>query len=250
MEYRIKEVAELSGTTVRTLHHYHDIGLLVPDRITEAGYRLYSESSLMTLRQILFLRELDFPLKQIRALLKQSDFDEVALYRKQRRLLQLKIQRLNGILDALDQAIIQRGGMIPVAQIFKPFNKEEIETMQEQYADELRSKYDHDVVEACNNKVANYDDEKWKEVQIRMGELIQTLADCMDHPPSCPAAQQAIHQYRMHITDSFYDCTPDILKGLGQLYICDERFTQFFEQCRKGLAQYVKEVIDVYCENQ
>ncbi len=249
MEYRIKEVAKLSGTTVRTLHHYHDIGLLVPDRITDAGYRLYSKKSFLKLRHILFLRELDFPLKQIKSMLNHDNFDEVAMYRKQKRLLQLKIKRLNGILDALDRAIIENQGEITMTELFKPLDKTEIETVQQQYASEVRTLYDHDIVDACNKKVAAYDDEKWKEVQVRMGQLIQRLADCMDHPPSCPAAQEAIHEYRMHITESFYECTPEILRGLGLGYITDERFTQFFEKCRKGLAQYIKEVIDVYCDN-
>ena len=101
----VKEISNLTGISVRSLHYYHEIGLLPPTAVSEAGYRLYDDKALETLRQILFFREFDMPLKEIQNILQSTDFDREKILRSQRKMLELKKQRLNRIIDSIDDIL-------------------------------------------------------------------------------------------------------------------------------------------------
>lgn len=250
-QYKIHEIARISGVTVRTLHHYDQIDLLKPDETSPAGYRLYSDKNLADLEQIRFFCELDFTLSEIKRILHSPGFDRLGAYRMHKRLLEAKAKRLDDILTSLNKTIqnTEKGEKTNMADTFKALSKKEIEQVQAQYEDEVRRKYPKEQVEQSNKRVKGYTDEKWAEIQQRGHEINLKLVAAMPQGPASSAAQEGVAAWRQFITESYYDCTPEIFKGLGELYVTDERFTAFYEKYAQGLAQFLHETIDVYCDN-
>lgn len=124
----VKEVAELTGISIRTLQYYDEIGVFKPTSVTEAGYRLYDEEALGTLQQILFYKELDFPLKDIKAIMENPNFDRTQAFKQQKALLTVKRDRLNRLLELLDK--LEKGEM---CMSFKEFDLSEYIGALEQF---------------------------------------------------------------------------------------------------------------------
>lgn len=147
MQYTVKEVAELTGVTVKTLHHYHKIGLLEPSEISHAGYRIYEEKELQRLQQILFYRELDFSLKDIKKAL-EDEPNRLLNLKNQYEMLKARSTRLNTILKTLDASIasIEEGKFMDKSEMFKGLNKEEWENALSEQNQYLKDKYNHDLL--------------------------------------------------------------------------------------------------------
>ena len=133
---KISEVAKLSGVTVRTLHYYDEIGLLKPNKITEAGYRLYSNEDLETLQQILFFRELDFQLNEIKEIMMNPNYDKNKALNKHKELLIEKRERLDGLINLIDKTIKGDNNMS-----FKEFDNSKIEENKNKYAEEVKNRW-------------------------------------------------------------------------------------------------------------
>lgn len=103
----VKQVAKLTGISIRTLQYYDEIGVLKPAKVSESGYRLYDEESLRKLQQVLFFKELDFPLKEIKEIMENPKFDKIKAYKKQKELIRVKRDRLNRLLNLLEH--LERG---------------------------------------------------------------------------------------------------------------------------------------------
>ena len=173
MKMQIKEFAALCGVSVRTLHYYDEIGLLKPPFVDEQnGYRFYDERSLERMLEILFYRELDFPLKSILEILSSPDYDKKEAFRKQKELLTLKKKRLERLISALDEA--EQGG-IPM----NTFNNNEYETARKKYADEAKQRWGGtDAYKESQAKTAGYSKEKWEDVNSGMNSILAEFADC------------------------------------------------------------------------
>ena len=234
----IKKFAELTGVSVRTLHYYDEIGLLKPCFVDEQnGYRFYDEGSLAQMQEILFYRELDFSLKSIRDILSSPSYDKQAALSRQKRLLTLKKERLERLLAALEQA--EKGEITMSA-----FDNSEYETARQQYEDEAKRRWGNT---AAYREYAQKDN----------------TADCADglmaqfegfaaikaagNTPDSPAAQEQVKRLQDYITAHFYTCTKEILAGLGQMYVGDERFRQNIDQYGDGTAAFAAAAIAVYC---
>ncbi len=243
MERTVHELAKLADVSVRTLHHYDSIGLLPPSRVTNAGYRLYDEASVQRLEQILFFRELDFPLKEIKQILDHPSFDKTQALKAQRELLLLKRQRLDHLVSAIDQTLKGEQSMS-----FNAFNTQEIETAKEKYAAEVRERWGNTAAYTQSTVRTNsYQASDWERITAETNAIFQAFADNMDFPPSSSKVQKLVAQWQEHITQNYYDCTNEILAGLGELYIGDERFTENIDKHRKGLAAFISEAILCYC---
>ncbi len=239
----IKEFARLTGVSVRTLHYYDEIGLLKPAFINEEnGYRDYDEKSLERMVEILFYRELDFPLKSILGILSSPDYDKTAAIRKQKELLTLKKERLEKLISALDEA--EKGEVSMNA-----FNNNEYEAARKQYADEVKQRWGGtDAYKESEQKTASYSSDKWSDVNAGLNAVLAEFAAIKDtSTPESEAAQSLVKKLQTYITDNFYTCTPEILKGLGQMYVADNRFKSNIDKNGNGTAEFISKAIKTYC---
>ena len=243
MEKTVHELAKLADISVRTLHHYDSIGLLPPSRVTNAGYRLYDETSIQRLKQILFFRELDFPLKEIKQILDHPSFDKTQALKAQRELLLLKRQRLDCLISTIDQTL--KGEL---TMNFNAFSMQEIKNAKEKYASEVRERWGNTTAYAeAAAKTNNRQLSDWEQITAETNAIFQAFADNMDFSPSSLEVQKLVAQWQEHITQNYYNCTDEILAGLGELYIEDKRFTENIDKCREGLAAFISEAIRCYC---
>jgi DNA-binding transcriptional MerR regulator len=163
MPYKVKEVAEWAGVSVRTLHHYDQIGLLKPESVTPAGYRLYTDADLERLQQILFLKEIVFTLREIKNILDNPNFDRKRALQSHKELLMEKKKRLEEIITTVDKTILSLEGEVQmdIKEMFEGFDMTEIEKHKEKYADEARQLYGKEIVEATEKRTSGYTKDDW-----------------------------------------------------------------------------------------
>lgn len=245
MKLQIKEFAELTGVSVRTLHYYDELGLLKPSFVDEQnGYRFYDEASLERMQEILFYRELDFPLKSIAEILASPNYDKQKALAEQKRLLTLKKDRLERLIAALEQA--EKGEITMSA-----FDNSEYETSRQQYEDEAKQRWGNtDAYKESQAKTAGCSKEKWNDVLDGMNGVFAEFAESKKCGESADngTAQLLVKKLQDYITENFYHCTDDILAGLGQIYVCDERFKSNIDRHGEGTAEFVSETIKIYCK--
>ena len=241
---KVSEVAKLTGVTVRALHYYDQIGLLKPSRVTEAGYRLYSEADLEVLQQILFFRELDFPLNDIQEILSNPAFDREAALQNHRALLLQKRSRIDGLISLVDKTLKGETDMS-----FKQFDASEIENNKKKYAEEARQRWGGTGAYAeYSQKAKDYDDPQWKLLNGEGAEILRQFAELRHQDPAGSEAQALVKTWQDFITANFYTCTKPILSCLGQMYIGDERFTQNIDKHGEGTALIMAAAIEIYCK--
>ncbi|MDD3403913.1 MAG: MerR family transcriptional regulator [Hespellia sp.] len=245
MKKSISEMAKLSGVSVRTLHYYDEIGLLVPSEvISETGYRYYDENSLEKLQQILFYRELDFPLKEIAQIVSASDYNKEKALTRQRELLKLKRKRLDKLIGLLDANL--KGD---TTMSFDEFDTTEIDEAKAKYAEEVKGRWGGtDAYTQSQKKTAHYTKEDWNRINDEQEDLQKQFAECIGENPASERVQELVRRWQKHITDYYYDCTKEILSGLGQMYVLDERFTKNIDKHGKGTAKFMSEAFEVYCK--
>ena len=241
MKMQIKEFASFAGVSVRTLHYYDEIGLLKPayvDRST--GYRYYDETSLLRMQEILFYRELDFPLKSIEEILSDPNYDKMTALTEQKKLLELKKERLERLICAID-------GAMKGENIMKAFDNSEFE----KYKDEAKEKWGKtDAYREHAEKTKNYSKENWNDVSEGLMAVFADFALCMKNGEAADsaAAQAAVKQLQAYITANFYNCTKQIHSWLGQMYVMDERFKENIDKHGDGTADFAAEAIAIYCK--
>lgn len=240
----VHEVARLTGVTARTLHYYDEIGLLKPARVTEAGYRLYDDAALSRLQNILLFRELQFPLKEIRAILDSPDFDPSEAIAQQIRLLELQYRRL-GELIAFTRTLQKKG---VTTMNFDVFDRSEIEA----YEAEVRAKWGNTKAyqEYRQKDIARKED-SYRRLADELMTLFCELGALKHLTPDADQVQKKICALQQFITDHYYMCTDEILNGLGEMYVCDERFKNRIDQAGgEGTAAFVREAIAVFCSKK
>lgn len=250
VSYKVKEVADLVGVSVRTLHHYDEIGLLTPESVNQAGYRLYSDRELERLQQILFFREIGFSLQEIKKILDDPDFDRKRALQSHKELLLEKKKRLEAIIETVDKTIesIEGGYEMSKKDMFEGFDMTPIEEHKRKYAAEARQKYGDAVMDAVEKRTDNYTKDDWAQIMAKSGSIFAKVIAAMDRGPADPQVQEAVGELRQWITDHFYDCTTEIFRGLGDLYVTDERFTANIDKYKPGLAAFLREAMHIYCD--
>ena len=240
MKMQIKEFADFTGVSVRTLHYYDEIGLLLPafvDKLT--GYRFYDENSLLRMQEILFYRELDFSLKSISEILSSPDHDKNKALKEQKQLLTLKKERLERLISAID-------GAMKGENVMNAFNNSEFE----KYKDEVKEKWGKtDAYKEHAARTKNYSKQKWNDLAEGMDNIMAEFSVCMRNgeAPDSAEAQHLVKTLQEHITGNYYLCTNEILSGLGQMYVADERFKNNIDKHADGTAAFICEAITVYC---
>ena len=234
----VHEMSELTGVSVRTLHHYDAIGLLKPTKVSEAGYRLYDDAAVSRLQTILLFRELQFPLKEIKNILAQPDFDVQRALDDQIALLTLQKERLERLIA------LARERKKGVNMDFSAFDRSKLDA----YAAEAKEKWgDTPAYREFEKK------SKSAAENNAAGEaLMRILADISADRallPDAPTVQEKVKALQEHITKNFYPCTKEILATLGQMYTQDERFRANIDAFGdEGTAEFAARAIEAYCK--
>lgn len=236
----VKEVSRLTGVSVRTLHHYDAIGLLKPTRVTEAGYRLYDDTALARLQTVLLFRELQFPLKEIQRILDAPGFDPMDALDAQIHLLELQRQRLDRLIDHARD--IQKTGVMTMD--FKSFDTSKID----QYSKEARKKWGStDAYREFEEKTADQSPQQMKSTGDALMDIFAEIGTIRHLAPGSEEAQTLIAKLQNFITEHYYTCTKQILRGLGQMYVADERMTKNIDKAGgEGTAAFTFQAIQKY----
>ena len=244
MELTVGAVARLAGVTVRTMHHYDEIGLVSPGDRTDAGYRLYGRPEVTRLQEVLFFRELGFGLDEIKGMVERPDYDRTTGLRQQRDLLMSKADRLLDLVDAIDRAITaEETGMNltkeEMLEVFGDFDPTE-------HQDEAKERWgDTDAYKESARRTARYTKDDWLALGSEADAINQAFIALMEAkiPADSEAAMDIAEQHRAHISKWFYECSREFHAGLGQMYVADARFTKNIDKAGPGLARYMSEAI-------
>jgi len=237
-------VAALTGVSVRTLHHYDHIGLVVPSVRTSAGYRGYTDADIERLHLVLVYRSVGMPLDEIRALLDDPGADELEQLRRQHALLLEQADRLQHTIKAVEELMnAHRSGIQLTAQ-------EQIEifgttAFSDEYATEAEERWgETDAWKQSQHRVSRFTKDDWLAIKAEGDALLETLAQAKRHgvqPGSAEANELAV-RHRASI-ERFYDCGDEMHRGLVEMYLADERFTRYYDDVEPGLAQFVHDIV-------
>ncbi|MEU8460573.1 MerR family transcriptional regulator [Streptomyces sp. NPDC029003] len=244
MGYSVGQVAGFAAVTVRTLHHYDEIGLLSPSGRSGAGHRRYDDADLDRLQRILFYRELGFPLDEVAALLDDPDADPREHLRRQHALLSGRIARLQQMAAAVEHAMEANtmGINLTPQERFEVFGDKD----PEQYAEEARQRWGHtDAYAQSQRRAASYTKDDWKRMQDEAADWSARYAALMEagEPAEGEAAMDLAEEHRLHICAWFYECPYEMHTCLGEMYVADERFKAFYDAVRPGLAEHLRDAI-------
>jgi MerR family transcriptional regulator, thiopeptide resistance regulator len=241
--WTVGQVADVFGVTVRTLHHYDELGLLVPSERSAAGYRLYTDADLRRLQQIVVYRRLELPLDEIASLL-AGDEDPRAHLRRQREAVMTRLDELTDIVVAIDRALERE-------MDDRPATTEELKELfgdgfSDEYQQEAQERWgETDAWKQSASRTRRYTAADWAEVKAEMEAVNAAFIAALQagEPATSVAAMDAAEAHRMHIHERFYDLSHDFHRGLGDMYVADPRFTKTYEDLAPGLAAYVRDAI-------
>ncbi len=243
--FTVKQLSDMAGVTPRTLHHYDQIGLLKPSQVGENGYRYYAEEALLRLQQILFYRELDLPLDDIKKIMGRRDFDALAALAGHKLELEKRLERLLRLIETVDDTILHMKGQKTMSkkQLFAAFSDEE----QEKMAAEAEQKYDAATVRESNRKWKAYGKEKQQAILAEGNQVYVDLIAAMPKGAKSPEVQAIIERWRKHM-DYFWTPNLDQLLGLAEMYNNDPRFKANYDAMHPGLAEFMREAVKVYVD--
>lgn len=239
----VHEVSRLTGVSVRTLHHYDAIGLLKPAKTTDAGYRLYDDATLKRLQNILIFRELQFPLKEIKAILDSPEFDPKEALEQQIGLLELRRKHIDELIAYARR--IQKEG--EETMNFSTFNQEEIN----RYKEEVRERWGSTkIYKEYEEKTTDKTDKELGTMADKLLSLFAEIGSLRKLPADAKEVQAKIMELQKFITDHYYTCTNEILQNLSRMYVSDERMEQNIDKAGgEGTARFVKQAVAVYCQS-
>lgn len=250
MAYTVKAVAGFAGVSIRTLHHYDEIGLLEPAGTSRSRYRLYSDSDLERLQEILFFKELGFGLQEIKAIMDGPGYDRGQALRSHKRILLEKRKRLDDLISLVEKTLttIERKTTMKNDELFDGFDDAKIQ----EYKKEAKERWgETDAYKESERKTSKYTKADWDEIKAESGDIMTRLAALMDagKTPADDEVQEQIGRWFKHINDRFYACTPEIFRGLGDGYVADKRFTDFYDKVRPGLGAFKRVAMHIYSDN-
>jgi len=247
MAYSIKQIADLAGVTTRTIRFYDEIGLLTPTQIGENGYRFYNRDSLLRLQQIMFYRELDVPLKHIRIIMNQTDFDLLDALEKHRLSLQNRHNRLERLIHTVNQTIhtIKGESQMNDNELFEGFDESE-------YAEEARQRWgDTPAYAESQKRWASYSADQKEAIKAKGSEITRRMVGLDSQvKANDPQIQAAVADYLGYINQYFYTCDTEILRNLADMWVADPRFAVNYERIRKGGAAFVREAVHIFCDRK
>lgn len=249
--YQVKDVARLTGVSVRTLHHYDAIRLLVPSGRTAAGYRLYTDADLLRLQQILIGRELGLPLEEIRRSLENPRFDRKTVLLDQRQRLRDRAHQTAAMIRAIDAALAaldgrRTKGAINMHDLFEGFDSS-------RYEDEARQRWGTtDAFAESEKRTSRYTPDDWKALKAEQSLVYDAAMTALKagKAPSSPEVMDIAERHRRTIDRWFYPCSHEIHRGLASMYESDDRFRQSIDAYGQGLTTFLSEAIRANAERR
>lgn len=245
--FTVKQLSKLAGITPRTLHHYDDIGLLKPSRLGDNGYRYYGEDAVLRLQQILFYRELDIPLDEIKKIMGRRDFDVLGALQSHKEALSKQAVRIDRLIQTVDNTINHLKGNKTMSDknLFEGFSEEE----QEKYALEAEQLYDPETVRESNRKWKAYSAAKKESILAEGNVIYKDMIAVMPKGANSAEAQAIVERWRKHME---YFWTPNLeqLLGIAEGYVNDPRFKTNFDKIDPRLAEFMRDAVKVYVESK
>lgn len=253
MEYTVQKLSKLAGVTTRTLRYYDEIGILKPTRINSSGYRIYGHEEVNKLQQILFYRELGVSLEDIKEIITSPNFDSTNALKEHREKLLAKKNQLDILIANVDKTIAEVEGRIIMSdkEKFQGFKEKLIKDNEEKYGTEIREKYGDSAVNASNEKFRNMTKEQYSEYEKLGKEVIETLkAAFTTNDPASVLAQKAADLHRTWLSYTWNNYSKEAHAGLAQMYVEDERFTQYYDKDQPGLAAFLRDAVLIYTKTK
>lgn len=238
----IHEVSRLAGVSIRTLQYYDKIGLLHPTGYTNAGYRLYDDTDLERLQHILLFRELEFPLKDIKAIINSPDFDRSKAMEQQIELLKLKREHIENLMNfALGIKMLGVRHMD-----FKAFDRSKLDEYSRKAKELYGNTPEYKEMEA---KQKNRTKDEDKILADRFMLFFKEAGEMKDMDPASSEAQDLVKRIQDYITENLYTCSNKILRSLGKMYSGGGEFTENIDGYGgEGTAEFVDNAIQIYCD--
>ena len=239
----VKQISDLTGVSIRALHHYDTIGLLKPSQVTEAGYRLYDDAALKRLYMILVFRELGLPLKKIQGILDAPDYDRNRALEQQIGLMEQKITHLQNRMDFAK-------GIKLLGVNYMDFNEFDPKKLDD-YSAQAKALYGKtDAYKEYEEKSKGRTKEQEKALGGQVMDFFVRLGAMEEKDPGSEAAQAWVRDLQAYFTENFYTCTPQILKGLGEMYAGGGSMTENIDAAGgPGTGAFAKAAIDIYCQS-
>lgn len=253
VEYTVQELAQLAGVTSRTIRYYDEIEILKPARINSSGYRIYGQNEVDRLQQILFYREFDINLEEIKNIIDTPTFDELKALKEHREKLLEKREQIELLITNIDKAIVskERGVIMSDKEKFEGFKKKIVEDNEKRYGTEIREKYGDETVDRSNKKLKNMTQEEYDEITKLEKNLMDTLqAAFQTEDPACELAQKAADLHRQWLSFYWDSYCKEAHAGVAQMYVDDERFKShydsYYDEEQPGTAEFLRDAVFVY----
>ena len=249
VEYTVQKLGKMAGVSTRTLRYYDEIGILKPARINSSGYRIYGQSEVDRLQQILFYRELSVSLESIKAIVTAPSFDGTNALREHSEKLRAKREQLDLLIANIDKTIAVSEGRITMTdkEKFEGFKQKMIDDNEKKYGQEIRAKYGDEQVDKSNKKLKDMNEEQYDEWERLGASVIDTLkAAFATGDPAGELAQKTADLHRQWLSYSWGNYTKEAHAGLAQMYVDDERFTVYYDKEQPGVAAFLRDAVHIY----
>ncbi|MEW9700600.1 MerR family transcriptional regulator [Paenibacillus sp. SI8] len=249
MEYTVQKLGVLAGISTRTLRYYDEIGILKPARINSSGYRIYGQSEVDRLQQILFYRELGVSLEEIKELISSPSYDADQALREHRGKLLAKRKQIDILIANVDLTLAQREGSKTMndQQKFEGFKQQFIDKNEKQYGAEIRSKYGAAPIDKANIKIKGMTEKRHAEIEQLGADIHAALAEAfVTGDPAGALAQKAADLHRQWLSFYWDSYSKEAHAGVAQMYVDDERFTAYYDQDRPGMAKFLRDAVVIY----
>lgn len=253
MDYTVNQLSKIAGVSGRTLRYYDQIGLLKPKRVSSSGYRIYGTEEVALLQQILFYRNLEMPLEEIKEVVLAADFDqEKALVLHEQRL-KMKKAQLDTLLLTIEKTLADKRGerKMTDSEKFEGFKQKMIDENETTYGQEIRKNYGEKAVDRSNQKVAGMSEAQFSEWQKLDEAILQQLAAArVNGDASSDEAQHIAELHKKWLSFTWSDYSQEAHRNLAEMYVSDERFTAYYdEKAGRGAAAFLREAIDQFTKN-
>lgn len=251
MEYTINKLAKMAGISTRTLRFYDEMSLLVPARVNSNGYRIYGQKEIDLLQQIMFYRELNVPLEDIKKIVTSGEFDREMALHNHLSALRSKRDQLDTLILNLEKTIKTIKGETKMNdnEKFEGFKQRLVEDNDKQYGEEIRAKYGEEAVKASNAKVMGLTKDQYEETEKLSAEIAETLRAAYEQgDPTSELAQKACALHKKWLCYFWTSYSKEAHAGLGQMYVDDPRFTAYYDTIAPGCAVFLRDALQIYCK--
>ena len=246
MFYKVKQMSDLAGISVRTLHYYDEIGLLIPESRSATGYRLYNENDLLRLQQIMFYRELGVRLADIKQIITRPDFNLIEALQSHRALLANNAERTRRLIETIDKTIMQIKGekQMDIKEYYEGFSDEQIE----KYRQEVRQRWGEETLRESEERVFKMGKEKFAALQAEGGNIFLAIRDNMSKGYDSSTVQALVAKWRQWL-ESFHHYSEEAALGLGRAYSDNPDFAKFYRKFHPDMPQFFTRAIEQYFSN-